>query len=585
MRMNGLAKKPSHKMQSMSNILVSLWIISCLICIAIGRISISNFATLCTSSESSQVAAHDGIRSNNKPTAIQRTPISIERIRSMRTAAKDLIDMLEEYYEGTNNTEKLILGSWLSPWEFNSTSKLVDTMARAIVTEDQDTFTIGIIGSSVAAGSQNCVYDNYPSQLERTFSSVWKAGGMKLAVQNTGVGECGDSFTNQVYCIQQLVSPQTDVVHYSWTYYEAGFTEKALESRESLIRWTQLLRHQPPVHVLNIGPFPQDKWNISEYNLSERYSKYGYNAFYTKAQYNEAADSEMFVYGHVGDSLHNTTRYGQNETDADRKESLGVMMRSWHPGPFHFQFISDTFSYIYSQAILKALDILEDVITKKLNPAETWDASKRPVVLKSSLPAPLFCDLYCSVSEPPKCTMFSSPTFGLQGASIEGANGDLNPHKGEPQKWSTWEKGGAVDLTAFAPKDDRLYFEKLNETHLCDHKWVCNGISASTVDHGSVVFRLPKSQIGMVAVCGMGRREHNIGEVMFLNNTGIEIQYNGQVLNRSTWNLWPEEKKCVRLLQKFVSTSAVATTGHDYLKVTILNNLTDPVRISHVITL
>ena len=207
-----------------------------------GRISISNFTTLCTSSKSSQVAAHDVIRSNNKPAAIKRTPISIERISSMRTAAKDLIDMLEEYYGGTNNTEKMILGSWLSSWEFNSTSKLVDTMARAIATEDQDTFTIGIIGSSVAAGSQNCVYDNYPSQLERTFSSVWKAGGMKLAVQNTGVGECGDSFTNQVYCIQQLVSPQTDVVHYSWTYYEAGFTERALESRESLIRWTQLLR-------------------------------------------------------------------------------------------------------------------------------------------------------------------------------------------------------------------------------------------------------------------------------------------------------------------------------------------------------
>ena len=71
----------------------------------------------------------------------------------------------------------------------SSDNKLVDTMVRAIVSQKQDEFIIGIIGSSVAAGNDNCYYDSYPSQLERTLGPIWEAGGMKLIVQNTGAGQ------------------------------------------------------------------------------------------------------------------------------------------------------------------------------------------------------------------------------------------------------------------------------------------------------------------------------------------------------------------------------------------------------------
>lgn len=296
-----------------------------MICFAIGRISNYKYTSPCITSNNT--------KPTRKHTSTGAKKIDLTHIRAMRTAAQDLIDMLDEYYNGKKQAEKMMLGSWLSPWEFNSTNKLVDTMTRAIVTEDQTEFIIGIIGSSVAGGNGNCHYDNYPNQLDRTLSSMWEAAGMKLVIQNTGNGECANSYSNEVYCIRQSVSPATDIVQYTWTLYESGNTEKALESRESLIRWSQMLQHQPPVHVLNIGELPENK-SSSEYELAEHYSKYGYNAFYAKSGFDDVVSntSEYFIPTHVGDGYHNTTRYGINETDAVRKDSLGVMMRNWHPG-------------------------------------------------------------------------------------------------------------------------------------------------------------------------------------------------------------------------------------------------------------
>ena len=133
--------------------------------------------------------------------------------------------MLQEYYGGKEQSEKMMLQSWLQPWNFENVTdntgmvdKMVDTMARALVTDDQKEFIIGTIGSSVAAGHDNCNYDSYERQMERTFGPVWEAAGMKLTCQNAGEGgACGDDFSNQVFCIQQNVSPKIDIAHCEYT--------------------------------------------------------------------------------------------------------------------------------------------------------------------------------------------------------------------------------------------------------------------------------------------------------------------------------------------------------------------------------
>lgn len=212
---------------------------------------------------------------------------------------------------------------------------------QALVTDEQKEFVIGTIGSSVAAGHDNCNYDSYENQLQRTFGPVWEAAGMTLVCQNAGEGGgCGDNFSNQVFCIKQNVSPNVDIVHYTWSYFEVGNNMDALVARENLVRWTQMLPRQPPVHVLNVeGSTPASD---EEKQLATHYALYGYDAFYMRYAYLQGGhdyDTEAkngldrFGWGVVGDGYHNTTRYGELEEDEGRKESLGVVLRNWHPGP------------------------------------------------------------------------------------------------------------------------------------------------------------------------------------------------------------------------------------------------------------
>lgn len=91
-------------------------------------------------------------------------------------------------------------------------------------------------------------------------------------------------------------------------------------------------------------------------------------------------------------------------------------------------------------------------------------------------------------------------------------------------------------------------------------------------------------EVGLVVICGCCGKA--VGQDMFMNNQDIEISYNTVPLDHSTWDIWPNGK-CVRLLKKFPTSGRMAETptGHAYLGVKVLNDMKQPVRISHVITL
>ena len=433
---------------------------------------------------------------------------TLERLSATRSAAQSLISMLEDYYFGTETMSKMLIKSWIGPWEFDGTAeemddmvkKLVDTMVRALVTEDQKEFIIGTIGSSVAAGHDNCQYDSYENQLQRTLSPVWEAAGMELVCQNAGEGGgCGDNFANQVFCIKQNVSPKIDIAHYTWSYFEVGDHEGALVSRENLIRWAQMMPKQPPVHVINVEGATAAAEDEKE--LQAHYAKYGYNAFYMRyalreGGYDYNTDSEngidRFGWGYVGDGYHNTTRYGELETDEGRRDSLGVVLRNWHPGPLGFQTISDAFAMVYSKAIIRALDIIEDIINAGHSP-NIWSASNRKIVSKKSLPEPLHCDPeYCTVDEGPGCINYELPTYGVWGPRLEDPNNELNPHKGELQNWEVWQE--PKDFWNLVAKEDVIYYQDREDKGICKHLDACGGISATSSENGMVVFRLPKME-------------------------------------------------------------------------------------------
>jgi hypothetical protein len=263
------------------------------------------------------------------------------------------------------------------------------------------------------------------------------------------------------------------------------------------------------------------------------------------------------------------------------RHSRGTVMRNWHPGPMGFQLTSDSFTYVYTHAILKALDIIEKEVSDGNDPREKWDASTRPIFMKEDLPEPMFCDpMYCVVDEAPGCLNYELPTFGQWGPRVEDPDDDLNPYLGEVQKWNIWHKDN--DLWYMVGKQDSKVFREREDKEMCRHLDACGALSASKVEDGMVVFRLPKMEVGLVVICGCCGK--NVGQNMFINNDNLEISFNTVPLNKTTFDVWPTEK-CVRLLKKFPTSGreSETPTGHHYLAVKMLNDGAK-VMISHVIT-
>ena len=100
-----------------------------------------------------------------------------EQLKATRVEGNKILSLLEEYYFGKEQTYKMLMTSWADTFDFDpmttdpeklaSANKLVDTMARTLVTDAQQTFLMGGIGSSVMAGHDDCHYDSYQSQMER----------------------------------------------------------------------------------------------------------------------------------------------------------------------------------------------------------------------------------------------------------------------------------------------------------------------------------------------------------------------------------------------------------------------------------
>ena len=272
-----------------------------------------------------------------------------ELLHATREEATKIVTLLDDYYFSKDQARRMLMDPWIGTWDFdapvNSTetldraAKLVDTMARALVTDDQTTFLMGGIGSSVMAGHDNCHYDSYQTQMERLWQPVWKAAGMDFVFQNAGEGGgCADSHHNQHFCVKQNMSPNVDIVHYSWTYFEGG---NAQNEHEDLVRWTQMLAKQPLVNIFNTGTWDPQNRDHPYYKLTQYYAKYGLNSLYMRQGFNnggydyeaernnENNPIDRFGWGYVGDGYHTTTRYGELEENEERKKSLGVVMRNW----------------------------------------------------------------------------------------------------------------------------------------------------------------------------------------------------------------------------------------------------------------
>lgn len=440
-----------------------------------------------------------------------------------------------------------------------------------------DAFTIGVIGSSVAAGHDNCAYDAYEAQLERQMAPIWALARAKFRVKNAGQGGgCQDSFRNQIWCVRAMLGDDIDVGHYSWTYFEAG--RPARVEHESFIRWLLMMPKAPAGWILNAGGSKQttclEEALHNTPDMAPKYGKFGFNTLCIVTGV-DAHGYPGLKWGAVGDGMHNTTRYGQNETEA-RRQSLGVFFRNWHPGPLGFQVTADAFAYYYLEAMLRALDLIAKVVPESADQAAVaakhselvtkWPKTP-PLFDLKQLGVPLYCDAtFCNGPEPPGCSNYELPVFGKGAVVVLKMNDELNPFNDKYDPNTTWKlyRAPASDLI---PREEK-------SLPYCGHADQCGGWQAAGGSAaGWITFRLPRMHVGRVVVCINADK----GKAFLTANTVFMIEKE---------TLHPTEadevySKCLEVQREFPSTTT-NTKGHLHLGVFVNSSTT--ITVSHVIT-
>jgi len=457
------------------------------------------------------------------------------RLQATRAAVLQMRSMLEKYYGGLDVLRKTWYLQPGDPRYDKGIGFLADKIARAFVWRDR--FVIGTIGSSVTAGFDNCHFDTYQKQLERLMAPIWTAAGVAFEVRNTGQGgDCGDSFDNQVWCLRTLVGDDVDMTQYSWTYFESGSTAKELQLYHELFyRWSLLMGHSPVPQIIYTG----DCTNLSalDQKLLDAYGPFGADVLCMERGIKTRGYPGK-KWGEVGDTLHDTTRYGEAaDVSAERRRSLGVVFRDWHPGPLLFQTTADALALKLSDAMLLALDRIES----EKYPAVHWPQWPR-LPATSSLPKPLACPAeWCGGSEAPRCLDYEEPTFGEQHFRRLEPDDRRNPHRGlaDPSDsgWKFWKE-----------REDLRYIPKA-ERHLpeCAHPARCAGLIAPPSQQaGWLTVELPNLAVGFVAVCCSKKK---CGRIML--DAGAEFLLDGKPPA-----IAPEpirNGKCVRVQSRFAS--------------------------------
>jgi hypothetical protein len=525
---------------------------------------------------------HEGGAAAAPPT-VPPGKLSKARAVAARQAALELRALLEKYYG--SHSEAVLVKAWGVPPgskdSYHGWSTMVATFGRALVSDSQDRFIVGAIGSSVTAGHDNCNYDSYEKQLSRTLGPVFAAAGTPLEVQNAGEGGgCGDSYRNQVFCVKHNVSPLADIVHYSWTYFENDARTGA-DQHESLVRWLQKMERRAPLHLLNMGGDSSTGCYQSRVpgslgaRLFAAYESTGFNAFCLVLAIEDAlgAESPGKKWGAVGDGLHNATRYGELETDPLRKDSTGVMFRNWHPGPLGFQTVADALSYSYAGFVVDALDQVLAALAAGKDPRALW-----PVGAPAPLPQPPLsgCDpRYCDAPRAPECLNFEEPTYGVPGVAMLVATDAANPYKGLPQLWTRWRN---EETSPLVPKFEQVFYK--NDPKKCEHFDHCGGIKAASPDAGWLVFKLPPMSAGLVVLCGCCGED--VAKRMFIENDDLEVVLDGVKLDRATFAPAAELNKCAAVAQALPVTQKPRILG---LRVKPGATANTEVSISHVFVL
>lgn len=285
-------------------------------------------------------------------------------------------------------------------------------------------------------------------------------------------------------------------------------------------------------------------------------------------------------WGQVGDGLHNITRYGDQDPSlgAERKKSLGVVWRNWHPGPLGFQIASDGFAYLHISAVRHALKIIA-AKSNDLNRAPLFSdfvEFNEPMKL-SSLPSPLFIDnVEGSLDTPPACLNLQRPTFGNSSVSIVPPEDKNNPYANTELESATgsWKyKIKDSDSHRLIPKAEKGRPE-------CIHLDACGMMYADSTAQGWLVSKLPKMKFGRIMLCFMGTNQG-----AFSSDSAVEVTLNKELLPSHNFKTYPVKSNCLKVLDRLPE-NKLASMEESYLGIRITNSSRiKKIQVTHIIAI
>jgi hypothetical protein len=161
-----------------------------------------------------------------------------------------------------------------------------------------------------------------------------------------------------------------------------------------------------------------------------------------------------------------------------------------HPGPLGFQVIADAFAYLYANALLRALDLIES--TESAMRTSIWPRIPR-LLARSKLPAPVYCDpAICNLDYPPGCVYYEVPAYGRAQLNIVPASNNDNLLSAKNDSgWFHWIGPKSEDI----PRGEAGLPE-------CQHLARCGAMQPRNAQAGWLVFALPKEMtVGKIFVC------------------------------------------------------------------------------------
>eukprot|EP00041_Stephanoeca_diplocostata_P005464 m.62402 g.62402 ORF g.62402 m.62402 type:complete len:593 (-) comp15800_c0_seq2:416-2194(-) len=427
---------------------------------------------------------------------------------------------------------------------FNDTAGLAfmgEKLARAI--KYGNPIVVGMVGSSVAAGHDNCQYDSFSSQLQRTLQEVFDPAGIKVEVRNAGQGGgCQDSMENQIFCLRHMLGDDVDFTVYTWTFFESGSgADKLRLLHEAFVRWSLMMERAASPILMYAGGCTdkrdQDTVTPVNQNIFDAYGKYGFNILcmtrgvrelgYVKGKTGVTTSGKRGFWGAVGDGLHNITRYGEKETTPERRYSLGVMFRNWHPGPLAFQAASDAYAMRLLAALDHAFTLLESQATTiRPKPSAISATTLGPNGCHVTERADFWSDEALCDSVP-VCANHELPTYGKAQITYAKAKDTANPmHDRFSESVSEWQ----ADPSTLIPREER-------GMPGCAHYDFCRGFRGDFM-----TYKVPPLKVGYIVMCFIvGNKADVSGDGKFFLDSkplvlpGISFSKNKCIVLQERW--------------------------------------------------